>query len=95
MEEFYSFFIQYAVFPVAALCFGIGYVIKHFIPKVPNNYIPLILACLGLIINLAFNQFNFTFDVIATGIGSGLISTGSFELVRNLMSKYKQQNNKN
>lgn len=87
MEELYSFFIQYAVFPVALVCFGVGYIIKHFIPKLPNKYIPLILACLGLVINLAMNQFSFTFEVIVTGIGSGLISTGSFELVRNLMNK--------
>ena len=91
MEELYSFFIQYAAFPIAVICFGAGYVIKHFIPKLPNDYIPLILACLGLIVNLAFNQFNFTFDVIATGIGSGLISTGSFELVRNLKKKPKKE----
>lgn len=87
MEELYNFFIQFAVFPVALICFGVGYVIKHFIPKLPNKFIPLILACLGLIINLALNQFNFTYDVIVTGIGSGLISTGSFELVRNLLDK--------
>lgn len=87
MEELYNFLIQFAVFPVALICFGVGYVIKHFIPKLPNKYIPLILACLGLIINLALNQFSFTYEVIVTGIGSGLISTGSFELVRNLLDK--------
>ncbi len=87
MEELYGFFIQYAVFPVALLCFGVGYVIKHYITKIPNKFIPLILACIGLVINLAFNQFNFTYEVIVTGIGSGLISPGSFELVRNLMNK--------
>ena len=94
MEELYNFFIQFAVFPVALICFGAGYIIKHFIPKIPNKFIPLILACLGLIINLAFNQFNFSYEVIVTGIGSGLISTGSFELVRNLMNKNKTTENK-
>lgn len=93
MEEFYNFFIQFAVFPVALICFGVGYIIKHYIPKIPNKFIPLILACLGLIVNLAFNQFNFTYEVIVTGIGSGLISTGSFELVRNLMNKNNNTEN--
>lgn len=87
MEEFLSFLTQFAVFPVALICFGVGYIIKHFIPKIPNKFIPLILACIGLVVNLAFNQFDFTYEVIVTGIGSGLISTGSFELVRNLMNK--------
>lgn len=87
MEELYNFFIQFAVFPVALICFGIGYIIKHYIKKIPNKFIPLILACFGLLINLAFNQFNFTADIIIGGIGSGLIATGSFELVRNLANK--------
>ena len=87
MEELYNFFIQFAVFPVALICFGAGYVIKHYIPKLPNKFIPLILAVLGLLVNLVFNKFNFTVEVILTGVGSGLISTGSFELVRNLMKK--------
>ena len=93
MEELYNFLIQFAVFPVAIVCFGVGYIIKHFIPKIPNKFIPLILACVGLIINLALNQFNFSYEVIVTGIGSGLISTGSFELVRNLLNKNKPTNN--
>ena len=87
MEEFYSFVVQYAVFPIAAICFGIGYIIKHFITVIPNKFIPIILACFGLILNLAFNGFNFTFEVIVTGIGSGLVATGSFEAVRNLAQK--------
>ena len=92
MEEFYNFVTQYAVFPIALICFGVGYVIKHFIPKLPNKFIPLILACLGLIVNLALNKFNFSFEIIFTGIGSGLVSTGSFEAVRNLLTKKETEN---
>ena len=82
--EILGFLQQYAVFPIAMLCFGAGYVIKHYIPKLPNKFIPLILGVLGLILNLAFNNFTFTFEVIITGIASGLAATGSFEAVRNL-----------
>lgn len=89
MEEIFNMLTQYAVFPIAVICFGVGYIIKHYITKLPNKFIPLILACLGLILNLAFNKFNFTFDIIVTGIGSGLIATGSFEAVRNLINKPK------
>jgi len=94
MEEIYQFFTQYAVFPIAIICFAVGYVIKHFIPKLPNRFIPLILAVLGLILNLAFNNWSFTFDVIVSGIGSGLISTGSFEAVRNLLTKKETKDTK-
>ena len=92
MEEFLNFISQYAVFPIAAICFGVGYVIKHYIPKLPNKFIPLILAGLGLILNLAFNQFTFTFEIIVTGIASGLVSTGGFEAVRNLIKKNPEAN---
>ena len=93
MEELYNLATQYAVFPIAAICFGVGYIIKHYIKKLPNKFIPVILACLGLILNLVFNNFTFTFDVIITGIGSGLISTGSFEAVRNLINKKSKNEN--
>lgn len=89
MEEFLIFMTQYAVFPIALICFAIGYVIKHYITKIPNKFIPLILACVGLLLNLAFNKFDFTYDVIITGIASGLVATGSFEAVRNLLNKQK------
>ena len=85
--EIMNFLQQYAVFPIAVICFGAGYVIKHYISKLPNKYIPLILGCLGLILNLAFNNFTFTFEIIITGIASGLAATGSFEAIRNLPNK--------
>ena len=89
-NEVLAFLQQYAVFPIAILCFGIGYVIKHYISKIPNNYIPLILGCVGLLLNLAFNNFTFTFDIIIEGVASGLVATGGFEAVRNLLYKTKQ-----
>ena len=78
---------QYAIFPIALICFFAGYVIKNFIPKLPNKFIPLILAVLGLFLNLVFNNFVFSFDIIVAGIASGLVATGSFEMVRNLLNK--------
>ena len=86
-QEIMTFLQQYAAFPIAMLCFGAGYVIKHYISKLPNKFIPLILGVLGLVLNLAFNNFTFTFEVIITGIASGLAATGSFEAVRNLQKK--------
>lgn len=87
MEEFLNFISQYAVFPIALICFAVGYVIKHYIAKLPNKFIPLILACLGLVLNLAFNGFTFSVNIVVTGIASGLVATGGFEAVRNLINK--------
>lgn len=90
MEELYAYILQFAVFPIAIVCWGVGYVIKQYIPKIPNKFIPLILGCLGLVINLCLNNFAFTVEIIITGIASGLAATGSYELVRNLKDKKKE-----
>ena len=99
MEEFLVFIQKYAVFPIALICYVIGYVIKHFIPKLPNRFIPLILAVVGFLLNIAFNHFTFTVEIAITGIASGLVATGSFEMVRNLINKSntteKKEENKN
>ena len=92
MEEFLVFIQKYAVFPIALICYVIGYVIKHFIPKLPNRFIPLILAILGVFLNVAFNNFTFTFDIVISGMASGLVSTGSFEMVRNLLKTESKKN---
>ncbi len=87
MNEILEFLVNYAVFPIAIICFGVGYVIKHFITKLPNNFIPLILTILGIFLNIWFNNWTVTFDIVLTGAASGLVSTGGFELVRNLVTK--------
>lgn len=95
MEEFLVFVQQYAVFPIALICYFIGYIIKHFVPKMPNKYIPLILAIVGMLLNLAFNNFTFTVQILVTGAASGLVATGSFEMIRNLIEKEKEKNKNN
>lgn len=87
MNEILEFLVNYAVFPIAIICFGVGYVIKHYITKLPNNFIPLILAVLGIFLNIWFNNWTVTFDIVLTGASSGLVATGGFELVRNLVNK--------
>ena len=81
MEDLLNFVSQYAVFPIAIICFVVGYIIKHFIPKLPNKFIPLILAILGLFLNIAFSGWKFSFDIAVTGLCSGIVATGSFNLM--------------
>lgn len=87
MNEFSLFLQQYAIFPIALISFAVGYVIKHYIKRIPNKFIPLILAVLGIFLNVWFNDWQLTFEIILTGAGSGLVATGSFEAVRNLKEK--------
>ena len=89
-QEILNFLIQYAAFPIALICFFVGRVIKVYIKKLPNKFIPLILGCLGLLLNLALNGFTFTAAIIIEGIASGLAATGSWELIRNLPKKKKE-----
>lgn len=68
-----------------AVCLCAGYVLKNLVPtdKV-NRYIPLCMAALGVAVT-AWAQGCFTPDVLATGLVSGLASTGLYEAFRNLI----------
>lgn len=93
-NEILNFLIQYATFPIALICFVVGRVIKVYITKLPNAFIPLIVGCLGLLLNLAFNGFTFTAEIIIEGIASGLAATGSWELIRSIPTKKKENADK-
>ena len=71
---------------ILAVCLGFGYIIKHSISKIPNNWIPLILGITGILLNVWTCQ-SFTLRVLLTGLCSGLAATGAFELVRNAVNK--------
>lgn len=84
MSEILAYLADYAVLPIVLICLGLGYILKHYIKKLPNDYIPLILALVGAFLNVWFTGWVFTVEVIFVGIASGLCATGGFELVRNL-----------
>ena len=75
---------DYIVVLVMAICLAIGYIIKHFLPM-DNKWIPLIMGCLGVLINVWVNAWGFTPEILLGGLASGLASTGAFEMVRNLV----------
>lgn len=76
---------QFTVIAVVAICLCVGYVIKHSLTFVSNKYIPLIMAVLGVILNVWMNAWAFTPEILLGGLASGLASTGAFELVRNII----------
>ena len=75
---------DYIVVLVMAICRAVGYIIKHFLPM-DNKWIPLIMGCLGVLINVWVNAWGFTPEVLLGGLASGLAATGAFEMVRNLV----------
>lgn len=78
---------RYVVIIVLAICLCLGYVIKHSIPFIPNKYIPLIMAVVGTILNVWINGWQFTPEILLGGLASGLASTGTHELIRNMIGK--------
>jgi hypothetical protein len=82
---------QYVVLVVVAICFGVGYVIKNSLSFIPNKYIPLIMAILGVGLNIWING-TFTPEILLGGLASGLASTGAFEAFKNLKKKEDGKN---
>ena len=78
-----EFLNDYLVLIVVGICLCVGYVIKHYIPtdKV-NKFIPLIMAVLGVVLNMWLNEFAFTPGILLGGLASGLASTGMHQLFK-------------
>ena len=71
------------ILPCAA-ALVIGFLIKHAIPAIPNRFIPLICAVIGLGVNIWVN-LSVNPEILVTGLVSGVAATGMFEMVRNLI----------
>ncbi|MEN2468183.1 phage holin family protein [Ornithinibacillus sp. JPR2-1] len=76
--------MDYVVLIVLAICLAIGFIIKNSLDFIPNKYIPLVMAVLGVVLNVWINQGAFTPEILLGGLASGLASTGAFELVKNI-----------
>lgn len=82
-----SFLSKYAIPIIVGICLCVGYVIKNLITTdVINKYIPLIMAVLGIVLNIWLNMA-FTPEILLGGMVSGLASTGLYEAFKNLISK--------
>lgn len=73
-----SFLNDYLVIVVLGICLCIGYVIKTS-TSINNKYIPLIMAILGVCLNVWMNM-SFTPEILLGGLFSGLASTGLHQL---------------
>lgn len=82
MENLMTFLNESVVLIVVAVCLCVGFIIKNIIPtdKV-NRYIPLIVAVLGVGLNVWING-QFTPAILLGGIVSGLASTGLHQVFK-------------
>ena len=80
-------FNDYIAPVIVVICLCVGFVVKKWIKDVDNKLIPTIVAILGVILAIAGNQ-DITEEIIATGLISGLASTGMYELLRQFIEKF-------
>lgn len=72
----FTMLTEHFVLVVMVACLVIGYIIKHatFLKRIPNNDIPVILAVVGAVLNLAVSGVSIESAVY--GALMGLASTG-------------------
>ena len=81
-----DFLTNYLVRVIVGICLCVGFVIKTSIPKIDNKYIPLIMAVLGIALNVWINM-SFTPDILLGGLFSGLASTGLHQAFKQVINK--------
>lgn len=80
-----TFVTEYAVPIIVGICLCIGYVIKNIVTSSKvNKFIPLIMAVLGVALNVWINM-GFTPAILLGGLISGLASTGLHQTFKNLI----------
>lgn len=65
---------EYFEIVVVVACLVVGYIIKKSFDKIPNHYIPTILAILGAVLNPVVNGVSV--ESVVYGALMGLASTG-------------------
>jgi hypothetical protein len=82
-----EFMNDYMILIVVGICLCVGYVLKNLVPsdKV-NRFIPLIMAVLGVVINVWLNAFAFTPEILLAGMISGLASTGMHQAFKQFIN---------
>lgn len=79
---------QYLSPVIMGLCLLLGNTIKTSVPKIPNNYIPLVLGLIGAILMVALNGLSV--QNLIVGLVSGLSATGVHQIKKELTSEDEQ-----
>ena len=78
---------------VVAICWLIGNTLKSSVPKLPNNYIPLVLGLIGAILMVVLNGFSGQNLII--GVVSGLSATGVHQVYKGFLKEEEKPKNDN
>ena len=85
-----SFLQTYCIPVIVGICLCVGYVLKNSVSFIQNKYIPLIMAILGILLNLWINKA-ITPDIVLGGMFSGLSSTGVHQLFTEFINKENKE----
>lgn len=81
-----QFITEYAVPVIVGLCLCVGFVIKQSLSFIPNQYIPLLMAVLGLFINIGIHG-GISAEIALGGMFSGLASTGLHQMFQRMLER--------
>lgn len=81
-------FLNEFIMPVVlGICLCVGYIVKKWVNDIDNKFIPTICGGLGVVLAVWINGFNFTPDIVLSGLISGLGATGLHELFKQFIEK--------
>lgn len=84
-----EFIQQYAVLPVAVVCFMAGWLLKHVFENFNNKYIPLILAPIGIVGVLWTNGWAVTPENVLAGICSAALAVYAHSAAKHTVEALK------
>lgn len=87
----FNMFMENIVPLVVLGCLILGYIIKHSLPMISNSFIPVILAVVGIIINVLVSGLSV--DTVIYGAFMGLISTGLHQAFTRFIDEFGNSSN--
>lgn len=83
-----DFLNEFSIPVIVGICLCIGFVLKNLVTtEKVNKFIPLIVAVLGIVINVWLNAWTITPDILLAGMFSGLASTGMHQMFKQFINK--------
>ena len=83
-----DFLNEFSIPVIVGVCLCIGFVLKNLVTtEKVNKFIPLIVAVLGVVINVWLNAWTITPDILLAGMFSGLASTGMHQMFKQFINK--------
>lgn len=74
---------------VMVICLCVGYILKHWIKDLDNKVIPTVVAISGGIL-ACLTERSITVELIASGLVTGLASTGLHQVFKQIIENRKE-----